>query len=79
MPTYCYEHLNVSIKCLEFEIIQSIKAEALTICPTCQKPCKRVIQVPNLPRVSKSHTADKAKQLGFQTFKRKSKGEYERA
>lgn len=46
MPTYSYTHLTQDEhRCVypDFDVTQSIKEEALTDCPTCGMPVKRII------------------------------------
>lgn len=78
MPTYCYESIKSCKICKGFEVNQSIHDEALSNCPTCNKKCKRIIQPVNITGIAGSRVQDNAKKLGFQTFKRKSQGQYER-
>lgn len=52
MPVYEYEHMvtGVNFNCSkgkEFEEQQSIKDDALTACPECQLPVKRLISKTN--------------------------------
>jgi putative FmdB family regulatory protein len=41
MPTYGYKCQNKDCK-FKFEAMQSIKADALTVCPKCGKELKRI-------------------------------------
>jgi putative FmdB family regulatory protein len=55
MPTYSYIHTKVnSIETIDsinkceyteevFDVVQSIKDDALSLCPTCNEPVKRII------------------------------------
>ncbi|MBD3265379.1 hypothetical protein GF373_01810 [bacterium] len=58
MPVYVYEHdvpqSKLSKNCrLRFEIMQKISEEPLNECPTCGKPCHRVIAGFAAPKISK--------------------------
>ena len=80
MPTYVYEPRDPSQgcdKCREgFEIVQSLKDEKLTVCPTCGCSVYRVIQAPGLTH-SKTDLHYRAKRAGFKCLKKVQKGEYE--
>ena len=75
MPIYEYEHTGGPCelgKC--FEIKQSIKEEALTRCPECKGPVKKL-----LSRVSLAtpKTDSELKDLGFTKLVRRDSGVYE--
>jgi len=48
MPTYTYTHIDSNkivrnCQSHDFDVFQSIKEDALTQCPTCLKPVKKII------------------------------------
>lgn len=57
---------------------QSIHAAPLTVCPTCERPVRKVISLANVPRITQPVSHIDAKKAGFTIYKRISKGEYER-
>jgi putative FmdB family regulatory protein len=81
MPTYTYESLESCEKCGgTFEAVQSIHDIPFTHCPTCNKPCKKIIS----PFGGMTHGGklgfdlSKAKESGMQVLKRRDKGVYEK-
>ena len=60
MPTYVYKREDDTT----FEVTQSIKADALTECPTTKLPCKRIITT--VPPVRWMETCGKYKAVGNQ-------------
>lgn len=81
MPIYTYEACDPSKGCAHcragFDVLQSLRAEPVTVCPSCGAPVERVIGVPNLGR-SEAALDDRAKAAGFTKLKRIGSGEYER-
>ncbi|MCC8190000.1 MAG: zinc ribbon domain-containing protein [Planctomycetes bacterium] len=75
MPRYRYECDNEECPCGGmFEIIQSIKEDALTLCPHCGGPVSRVI----FPVGLATPTGDsELKDKGFAKLVRRDKGVYE--
>jgi predicted nucleic acid-binding Zn ribbon protein len=86
MPTYVYEVLDKKGKPTgeTFEILQSIKADALTTHPLTGKPVRRAIVAANIagkwsPLKQKSTLSNKnLERLGFTKYERKGKGYMER-
>jgi putative FmdB family regulatory protein len=77
MPTYEYELCDGDCKVCggRFTLRRPLDAPALTQCPACKKPVRKIISnFAMLTRVSLSS----AKKAGFKVYKKISKGEYER-
>jgi len=75
MPTYEYEHKGAGCKLGKtFECEQSMKDDAFTKCPECDKPVKRLLSAPflNTPRGNSD-----LKSMGFTKLERRDKGVYE--
>ena len=81
MPVYVYEAKDPETACAScragFEIVQSVKDDRLTACPSCGAPVYRVLQ-PSWLGHSKTDLHYRAKRAGFHTMKRIGKGEYEK-
>ncbi|MBY0111225.1 MAG: hypothetical protein K2Y21_00280 [Phycisphaerales bacterium] len=86
MPTYVYEILDKSGKPTgeTFEIVQSMKEDALTKHPKTGQPVRRAIVAPAIagqwsPIKEKSTLSNKnLERLGFTKYERKGKGYMER-
>lgn len=86
MPTYLYELLDKQGKPTgeTFEIVQSMKEDALTKQPETGKPCRRAIVAPHVagkwsPIKEKNTLSNKnLERLGFTKYERKGKGYMER-
>lgn len=84
MPTYVYEILDAKGQPTgkTFEIIQSIKAAALTRHPDTGKPVRRAIVAPTLGLATSKRKASLSnknlERLGFTKFERKGKGYMEK-
>ena len=80
MPLYEYE--LCSGKCAtcggRFQLQRPVSRQALTECPLCKKPVRKVISKFNTPRVAKPASISDAKRAGFTVLKQVGKGEYER-
>jgi len=61
-----------------FELRRSADRPELNACPVCKKPVRRVISLPNTPKISKPHSVSDAKKAGFTVFEKKDRGVYER-
>jgi putative FmdB family regulatory protein len=60
-----------------FEQVEQMEDSALAVCPECGSPVQRQISAPSVgPSDSGLH--DRAKNAGFTTYKKSSKGEYEK-
>lgn len=81
MPTYVYEAKNAERGCAKcragFEVVESLKAERLRVCPECGAEIYRVIQAPGLTH-SRTDLHYRAKRAGFKCLKKVQKGEYEK-
>lgn len=60
-----------------YEVLETIEAEAQTVCPECGTPVQRRISAPCVGR-SQTGMDDRAKAAGFTKLKKVSKGEYEK-
>lgn len=76
MPIYEYEHLDDEFCEFGhvFEFQQSLSKDALTLCPLCQRPVKKLI---SLVGVSCPKTNSELKDLGFTKLVRRDDGVYE--
>ncbi len=81
MPIYEYCAATMERSCTfcreKFEFLQSMKEDALSNCPECGAPVKRVLSAPAVGR-SVSGLDDRAKNAGFTKYKKTAKGEYEK-
>jgi len=77
MPLYEYEVCDGGCKVCggRFTLNRPLSAKALTKCPACKKPVRRVWSTFNSP---KTLSYSDAKKAGFTVLKRLGKGEYER-
>jgi putative FmdB family regulatory protein len=77
-----YEYELCSGKCGvcggRFQVQRPIKRPALSECPLCKKPVRKVISKFNTPKVTKPASISDAKRAGFAVLKKTGKGEYER-
>jgi predicted nucleic acid-binding Zn ribbon protein len=86
MPTYVYEILDKKGKPTgeTFEVVQSMKEDALTTHPKTGQPVRRAIVAPNIAgnwsdMKSKSKLSNKnLERMGFTKYERKGKGFMER-
>ncbi len=87
MPTYVYEIVGDSPSAGQtFEVLQSIKDEALQRHPQTGEPVRRVIQPPYIPGMSSDHAARRTAndnkrlgELGFTKYVKSGDGTYEKA
>ena len=81
MPLYEYAHISSeATECPErFEVLQSMQAEPLTVCPDCGRPCERVFSAPAAPQ-SKGGILSKGnlEAKGFTQYKKAGDGVYEK-
>ena len=81
MPTYEYEAADPSKSCdtcrKGFELVRTVREPAVTECPACGAPVRKLISAPAIGR-SVSALDDRAKSAGFTKLKRLGKGEYEK-
>ena len=80
MPLYEYELCDGDcVVCRgRFTLRRPADAPALTHCPACKKPVRRVFSTFNTPKITKPLSITDAKKAGFTVLKRVNKGEYER-
>ena len=81
MPIREYAAVHPETSCdhckVGFEEVESIEAEAQKTCPRCGAKIERQLSAPRVGR-SDSGLHDRAKSAGFTTYKKSSKGEYEK-
>lgn len=80
MPFYEYELSEGDCKMCggRFTLFRPLSAKALTKCPLCKKPVRKLISTFHSPTILKPLSISEAKQKGFTVLKRVGKGEYER-
>ena len=82
MPTYHYIAENPEEGCPRcrkgFDLRRPVSRPALSQCPLCKKPVRKVLSKFNTPKVSKPLSVSDAKKAGFTVLKRVNKGEYEK-
>lgn len=80
MPLYEYELCEGGCKVCggKFTLNRPISRPALTKCPLCRKPVRKLISTVNSPMKLKPLSITDAKSAGFTVLKRVGKGEYER-
>jgi putative FmdB family regulatory protein len=80
MPYYEYELCEGNCKICggKFTLRRPIRAPALTQCPLCKKPVRKIVSQVSSPKRLKPLSVSDAKKSGFTVFKRVGKGEYER-
>ena len=86
MPTYVYETITDDPDKREvFEVVQSMKDEALTVHPESGLPVRRVIQAPHIGgkwssigKSSEGVSDSKLGELGFTKYVKTSGGTYEK-
>jgi putative FmdB family regulatory protein len=80
MPLYEYELCegNCVVCGGNFTLRRPLSAPALTQCPACKKPVRKVISTFNTPNLLKPTSISDAKKAGFTVLKRRGKGEYEK-
>lgn len=81
MPIYEYEvegGAGCDVCGGRFELRRPADREALTACPLCQKPVRKVIGQVHTPKVLKPLSVSDAKTAGFTVLKRRDKGTYEK-
>lgn len=82
MPLYEYEHEGEAGEGCRprFELFQPMAAEALTHCPACKRPCRRVISTFSVAASGMKGALSRSnlEAHGFSQFTRKGKGYYEK-
>ncbi len=61
-----------------FELMRPVDREPLVACLYCKNPIRKVISLPNTPRVTKPLSVSAAKSAGMTILKRRDKGVYEK-
>jgi len=81
MPIREYIAVNPKKSCktckVAFEQVEQMGSPPATVCPECGNKVQRQISAP-IVGGSESGLHDRAKNAGFTTYKKSSKGEYER-
>ena len=80
MPIYEYELCEGDCKVCggKFSLNRPLSRPALTQCPLCRKPVRKLISQVNSPTKLKPLSISDAKKSGFTVLKRVGKGEYEK-
>lgn len=80
MPTYEYEHVDQeNLSCEDpFEVVQSVSENALSVCPTCGKPVKKLISKTSFIMTT-NMSPESVAQKGFTTYRKTGHGTYEKA
>jgi len=80
MPIYEYEVAEGGCKVCGgcFELRRPADREPLTHCPLCRKSVRKVISLPNTPKILKPISVVDAKKAGFTVLERRDKGVYEK-
>jgi putative FmdB family regulatory protein len=80
MPLYEYEVLDGPCRICggKFELRRPADRPELTCCPLCKRRVRRLIGVPNLPKVTGPRSVSDAKAAGFSVLERRDRGVYER-
>ena len=81
MPIREYAAVDPRKSCLYckdgFDVVEGIDTPAKEVCPNCGAKIARQLSAPNVG-ASDSGLHDRAKSAGFTTYKKLSKGEYEK-
>lgn len=82
MPTYSYIAENPEEGCARcrqgFDLRRPIERPALTHCPLCRRPVRKVLSNFNTPRITKPLSVSDAKAAGFTVLEKRVDGNYER-
>jgi putative FmdB family regulatory protein len=80
MPLYEYELCEGDCRVCggKFTLQRPLSAPALTKCPACKKPVRKIISSFSTPHKLKPLSISDAKNAGFTVLKKIKKGEYER-
>lgn len=80
MPIYEYELCAGDCAACggRFTLVRPLRAKALTHCPACKRPVRKVISAFSTPTKLKPLSVTDAKKAGFTVYKKLGKGEYER-
>jgi putative FmdB family regulatory protein len=61
-----------------FELRRPIDREALTVCPVCKHPVRKLISKVNVPDITKPFSVTEAKAAGFTILEKRDQGVYEK-
>lgn len=82
MPTYSYIAENPEEGCAScrrgFDLRRPMDRAALSHCPLCRKPVKKLISGFSMPKYTKPVSTSDAKKAGFTILEKRSDGSYER-
>lgn len=82
MPTYSYIAEKPEEGCPAcrkgFDLRRPISRPALTHCPLCRKPVKKLLSKFNTPKVTKPLSVSDAKKAGFTILEKRCDGAYEK-
>lgn len=79
MPLYEYEHLFDECELCDFRfaVIQDVKEEPLSYCPSCGLEVKRIVSIASI-NTRTALTAGRAAKAGFTTWKKSGDGAWEK-
>ena len=81
MPIYEYQAVSGDscVYCTPgFECLQKMSADALSRCPECDGPVRRVVSAPNISRSDATLSRGNLEDKGFTQYKRVARGQYEK-
>ena len=82
MPTYSYIAEKADEGCARcrrgFDLRRPIDRPALTHCPLCRKPVRKLVTAFNTPKVTKPLSVTDAKSAGFTILEKRCDGSYEK-
>ncbi|MDR1146163.1 MAG: zinc ribbon domain-containing protein [Verrucomicrobiales bacterium] len=79
MPIYSYELIAGECKICggQFDLRRPLDRPALTDCPLCRKPVRKVVAQVNTPKLLKPIAPSAAKNAGFKIYQKRDQGVYE--
>ena len=82
MPTYSYIAEDPEESCPAcrrgFDLRRPMSRPALTQCPLCKRPVKKLVTAFNTPKVAKPLAVSDAKSAGFTILEKRCDGSYEK-
>ena len=82
VPTYSYIAEKPEEGCPScrkgFDLRRPMSRPALTVCPLCRKPVKKMLAKFNTPKVTKPLSISDAKKAGFTILEKRCDGAYEK-
>jgi putative FmdB family regulatory protein len=82
MPTYSYIAENPAEACPPcrrgFDLRRPVNRPALTHCPLCRRPVKKLVTGFNTPKLTKPLSVTDAKSAGFTILEKRCDGSYEK-